>query len=343
MIEKDERIEYGKAHANFHNAGYAFERGLADLEWLLEGDRWKLDGRFDDVNKFLESLQLEKFKTVAEERKRIALRIKQLQPKASNRAIAKVFKVDEKTIRNDAAENSAPASQKAKENNGAASASAENSAPRERSGAEAAQLAARKVRGTEGTGDEEWFTPVEYIEPVRSFFGDIDLDPASSIEAQKIVQAKSYFTKDDDGLRHEWYGRLYLNPPYGPPIGNFIRKLCEEWQAGRISAAILLTHNYTSSAWFHEAEDVADAICFTFNRMKFYKPNGELASPTQGQAFFYFGDEILRFAEVFKPIGFIRPHLRYLPRAIDESRSATCTAPRPIDFAPNGGGGRWTS
>jgi phage N-6-adenine-methyltransferase len=320
MTEKDERIEYGKAHTNFHFAGYAFERGCSDLEWLLEGDRWKLNGRFDDVNKFLESLQLEKFKTVAEERKRIGLRIKELQPNASNRAIAKVFNVDEKTIRNDAAENSAPASQKANGNNGAMSASAENSAPRERSGAEAARLV-RNFR--QGRGDNEWITPVEYIEPVHSFYGDIDLDPASSEEAQKTIKAKKYLTKEDDGLRQPWPARrLWLNPPYRPPlIGKFVRKLCEEYQARRVTEAIMLTHNYTSSAWFHKAEDVADAICFTFDRVPFQKPNGKVLSAMQGQAFFYFGDDLLRFAEVFKEIGFTRPHLRYLTgrtREIDE-------------------------
>jgi hypothetical protein len=114
-------------------------------------------------------------------------------------------------------------------------------------------------------------------------------------------------------LQQPWEDRLYLNPPYKPPlIGNFVRKLCEEYQARRVTEAIMLTHNYTSSAWFHEAADVAEAICFTYDRVEFYAPSGEISAPTQGQAFFYFGDNLVRFVEVFKPIGFIRPHPRYL-------------------------------
>jgi hypothetical protein len=184
MIEKDERIEYGKAHANFHVAGYAFERGCLDLEWLLEGDRWKLDGSFDDVNEFLKSLQLEKFITVAQERKRLALRIKQLQPEASNRAIAKALGASHQTIGRDVGPDGPSASQKANGNNEAASASGPNGPPRERSGAEAAQLVARKFRGTEGTGNNEWLTPLEYIELVRAALGGRDRSGSGLVRAR---------------------------------------------------------------------------------------------------------------------------------------------------------------
>jgi DNA N-6-adenine-methyltransferase (Dam) len=73
----------------------------------------------------------------------------------------------------------------------------------------------RVVRGTQGTGQHEWFTPAEFLAVVRAALGTIDLDPASSDEAQQIVQATNYFTKEQDGLKKEWYGKVYLNPPYG--------------------------------------------------------------------------------------------------------------------------------
>jgi hypothetical protein len=28
------------------------------------------------------------------------------------------------------------------------------------------------------------------------------------------VRADTFFAKDDDGLAHEWHGRIWLNPPY---------------------------------------------------------------------------------------------------------------------------------
>jgi hypothetical protein len=53
----------------------------------------------------------------------------------------------------------------------------------------------KKPRGTQGKGDNEWFTPVEYLELVRQVLGEIDLDPASTAKAQQRVQAKKFFTK----------------------------------------------------------------------------------------------------------------------------------------------------
>ena len=94
-------------------------------------------------------------------------------------------------------------------------------------------------------------------------------------------------------------------PPYSQPlIGEFISKLVGEIEAERVEAAILLTHNYTDTAWFHQAAQAADAICFTRGRIRFFDPNGNLASPTQGQAFFYYGFEVERFCERFEDYGF---------------------------------------
>jgi hypothetical protein len=99
-------------------------------------------------------------------------------------------------------------------------------------------MALDNVRGTTGTGENEWFTPKEYIDRARAVLGAIDLDPATHEQAQTIVQAAHYFTKDDDGLAHEWHGRVWLNPPYAQPaIAHFISKLCTERKAGNQSAA----------------------------------------------------------------------------------------------------------
>jgi phage N-6-adenine-methyltransferase len=169
-----------------------------------------------------------------------------------------------------------------------------------------AMLEAGNVRGTQGTGENEWFTPPEYIALARAVLGEIDLDPATHEQAQEIIQAARYFTKADDGLKHEWHGRVWLNPPYAQPmIADFTSKMCAERRAGHVTTAIMLTHNYTDTAWFHEAANLADAICFTRGRVKFYEPDGEIAAPTQGQAFFYFGNEVMLFADRFKSIGFV--------------------------------------
>ena len=89
------------------------------------------------------------------------------------------------------------------------------------------------VRGTAGTGENEWFTPPEFLELARTVLGVIDLDPASSDKAQEVVQAEQYFAKADDGLAKQWHGRVWLNPPYAQPfIAQFVAKLVAEIEAG---------------------------------------------------------------------------------------------------------------
>jgi len=155
------------------------------------------------------------------------------------------------------------------------------------------------------SGDNEWYTPAQYVELARAVFGTIDLDPASNERAQKVVKATTYFDASTNGLAQKWRGRIWLNPPYSQPeIMQFIQKLIDELP--NIDEAILLTHNYTDTAWFHLAAKNVPAICFTRGRIKFYNQNGEGCAPTQGQAFFYYGKNKERFAEVFKEVGFIR-------------------------------------
>lgn len=159
----------------------------------------------------------------------------------------------------------------------------------------------------EGTGENEWYTPVVYVDAARRVLGGIDLDPATSEAANKTVGAAQIFTAADDGLKHEWHGRVWMNPPYSQPlIHHFIEKLIAEVAADRVTSAIVLTHNYTDTLWFHRLEEVSAAICFTRGRIAFESPEGEKAAPTQGQAFFYVGDSPDEFAAVFRGFGFVR-------------------------------------
>lgn len=165
----------------------------------------------------------------------------------------------------------------------------------------------REARGywkTTGSDDNEWYTPAEYIERARRVLGEIDLDPASSDQAQDRVRAGSYFTQDLDGLGAAWHGRVWLNPPYSQPlISEFVGKLVSEYGSGNVTQAILLTHNNTDTSWFHEAAGAADAICFTRRRIKFEKPGDNRVSPPCGQAFFYLGEDMRRFDEEFGDVG----------------------------------------
>ncbi len=170
------------------------------------------------------------------------------------------------------------------------------------------QAAMGVTHGTQGTGENEWYTPEKYIEAARYVLGTIELDPASSEKAQETIQASRYFTVEDNGLERPWKAEtVFLNPPYSQPqILHFVDKLVAELTARNVIRAILLTHNSTDTAWFHRAEGIAASICFTRGRISFVDPAGVRCAPTQGQAFFYFGDKSDYFKKVFSDFGFVR-------------------------------------
>jgi phage N-6-adenine-methyltransferase len=143
-------------------------------------------------------------------------------------------------------------------------------------------LEAEDNHRAQGTGENEWWTPALYIEAARKVLGAIDLDPATTLKANETVQAAQIFTRKDNGLEQRWDGRVWLNPPYAQPlIGQFISKLCGEYAERHCTAAVLLTHNYTDTEWFHKAEKSAELLCFTRGRIAFLNPVGEPAAPTR--------------------------------------------------------------
>jgi phage N-6-adenine-methyltransferase len=290
----DANQAYGALNESLHIARFSLERAFrTHLEPLIMGDAWRECGAgFDDINAFMDSLRLDKFKMIANERKPIVNRIKELQPEVSNRQISRTLGVDESTVRADIAGNPAGPEKNASGNNGEEWPGAGNPAP--------------PPNRTSFTGETEWYTPVEHLERARRVLGVIDLDPASSAIAQERVKAAQYYTRESNGLARRWRGRVWLNPPYAQPaIEDFIDKLIKETATACTVEAILLTHNYTDTAWFHKAAQAAALICFTRGRIAFEAPTGERAQPTQGQAFFYFGPNRSAFVSEFADVGFI--------------------------------------
>jgi ParB family chromosome partitioning protein len=153
------------------------------------------------------------------------------------------------------------------------------------------------------SGENEWYTPPEYIEAAREAMGSIDLDPASCETAQANVLAKRYFDIEDNGLDKPWTGNVWLNPPYGKEvIGLFTEKVVGE--AERFQQAVVLVNNATDTAWFHDLASVASAACFIRGRIRFLDKSGKPANtPVQGQVAVYVGPNVDAFREAFASFG----------------------------------------
>lgn len=157
------------------------------------------------------------------------------------------------------------------------------------------------------SGDNEWYTPARYVDMAREVMGTIDTDPASNPTAQRTVRATTYYTAETNGLDKEWYGKVWMNPPYSRDlIPAFAAKIVSEYRSGRVSEAILLTNNATDTGWFASFFGVASAFCFTKGRIRFESPTRQNGGTLQmGQVFTYLGDNPGRFQSVFGEIGHV--------------------------------------
>lgn len=159
----------------------------------------------------------------------------------------------------------------------------------------------------------EWYTPPHIIEAARAVLGTIDLDPASCVEANRIVQATRIYTRDDNGLEQPWHGNVWLNPPYGRGIIEaFVERLLE-WNRRLVSwqdcywGAHCLTNACTDTAWW-QALAQESTVCFLRGRVRFWGPMEHGNSPTQGQTVFLLTENmevVRRFRENFGPLGHI--------------------------------------
>ena len=76
-------------------------------------------------------------------------------------------------------------------------------------------------------GTDVWLTPPELLEKLGKF----DLDPCAPLD-RPWDTATNHFTIQDDGLKQEWHGRVWLNPPYGRGMDRWLEKLANHAGGG---------------------------------------------------------------------------------------------------------------
>ncbi len=153
-------------------------------------------------------------------------------------------------------------------------------------------------------GDDEWYTRTQFVEAARQVLGAIDLDPASNARAQEVVQATRYYSLTDrgeDGLELPWAGRVFLNPPFSNARA-FGTKLMQDYEAGRVDAAIMVFNAYSGdSRWYVPFQDYPWCLA---RGSAFYKPGEAVRSnPVVWAGFVYLGLDFDAFTDRFSQLG----------------------------------------
>jgi len=143
-----------------------------------------------------------------------------------------------------------------------------------------------------------WYTPVHIVKRIVRVLDTIDLDPCSNSHTNPIIPAINHYTAEDDGLNRSWKGRIYMNPPYGRDIGQWIDKLCHEWRIRAVTAALALVPARTDTTWFRQLRDFP--VCFLNGRLKFNDQENSAPFPS---AVFYLGRRLNHFVITFSDVG----------------------------------------
>jgi len=155
--------------------------------------------------------------------------------------------------------------------------------------------------------NQERYTPGGIADSVREVMGRIDLDPASSPRANRIVKASSYFTQRTNGLKRRWRGRVFLNPPFDAWPA-WLAKLEGEMAAGRVEQAVVIGPANISA--FRPLLLRGGLLLVPNERPKFYDPSADrLVDPPFGSLICYVGKQTNRFVEVFRDKGLILRHV----------------------------------
>lgn len=135
----------------------------------------------------------------------------------------------------------------------------------------------------------DWITPKWLIEAL----GPFDLDPCACM-LQPWPTATRMVAPPKDGLAEQWFGRTWLNPPYGSQLKTWIKRLAEHG-----NGIALVPGRTEVESWFWPfIWERATAIFFFRGRLYFHRPDGsKLGNAGHGSVLAIYGVDNRRRVE----------------------------------------------
>ena len=108
----------------------------------------------------------------------------------------------------------------------------------------------------------EWETPQDFFDKLNQEF-NFELDVCAT---KQNAKCKKYFTSEQDGLKQQWTGTCWMNPPYGRVLGLWMKKAYESSLEGAL--VVCLIPSRTDTRYWHDYA-MKGEIRFIRGRLKF--------------------------------------------------------------------------
>jgi phage N-6-adenine-methyltransferase len=105
-----------------------------------------------------------------------------------------------------------------------------------------------------------WETPQDFFDKLNREFS-FETDVCASPQNAKC---EKFFSPEQDGLKREWTGVCWCNPPYGRQIGKWVEKAAKS-----DATVVMLLPARTDTKWFHDWILPYAEIRFVRGRLKF--------------------------------------------------------------------------
>lgn len=120
---------------------------------------------------------------------------------------------------------------------------------------------------------EEWGSPphiVTHYARLHNVWHDVCATPGRQV-------FPSFFSPEQDGLAQSWgHLRCWMNPPYGRPIRDWIKKAHDETRVlHRCPIVVALLPVRTDTAWWHDFIQHKADVRFIRGRLKFTDTEGK--------------------------------------------------------------------
>lgn len=122
----------------------------------------------------------------------------------------------------------------------------------------------------------EWQTPLDLFRALDNEFG-FRTDPCTTPD--NPLGTEVFYTKEQDGLDKGWIEPVFINPPYGQEIVQWIRQASFRASQG-CSPIVMLLPARTDTRWFHNYIYGKAEIRFLKGRLKFGEADNSAPFPS---------------------------------------------------------------